>query len=65
MIDGKGKELETEKKVMAEQTEIKIKNVKILLSWISDLIAGKKGDTPLSFLEAVDKLGLREMMDKE
>lgn len=46
-------------------TEIKIKNVKILLSWISDLIAGKKGDTPLSFLEAVDKLGLREMMDRK
>lgn len=25
----------------------------------------KKGDTPLSFLEAVDKLGLREMMDRK
>lgn len=44
--------------------EIKTKNVKILTSWISDLIDGTKGDTPLNFLEAVDKLGLREMMDR-
>ena len=44
--------------------EIKTKNVSVLLSWISDLVEGKKGDSPISFIEAVDKLGLREMMNR-
>ncbi|MGN1281999.1 MAG: ATP-dependent helicase [Succinivibrio sp.] len=44
--------------------EIKTKNVSVLLSWISDLVEGKKGDSPMSFIEAVDKLGLREMMNR-
>ena len=52
----------TESKVAVE---IKTKNVKVLLSWVSDLIDGKKGDAKLNFIEAVDKLGLREMMDRQ
>lgn len=45
--------------------EIKTKNVNTLLSWIEDLIEGKKGGEKLNFIEAVDKLGLREMMDRQ
>ena len=46
-------------------TEIKIKNVKTLTTWISDLIEGKRSDKKHTFIEAVDKLGLREMMDRK
>ena len=45
--------------------EIKTKNVKILISWIIDLIEGKKCDKKYTFIEAIDKLGLREMMDRQ
>lgn len=45
--------------------EIRIKNVKQLLSWIERLIVGKKNEDPLNFIEAIDRLGLREMLDRQ
>ena len=44
--------------------EIKVKNVDTLMTWIQDIIVGKNGSQKLSFIEAIDKLGLREMMDR-
>lgn len=52
----------TESKVAIE---VKTKNVKTLLCWIEDLINGRRGGEKLNFIEAVDKLGLREMMDRQ
>lgn len=46
-------------------TEIRIKNVKQLLDWVRKLIIGKKDEDPLSFTAAIDKLGLREMLDRQ
>lgn len=43
--------------------EWKLKNVETVMSWISELIAGTKGE-PLHFGEAVERLGLREMMEQ-
>lgn len=43
--------------------EWKLKNVQIFMSWIEELVSGKKGEK-LSFFEAVERLALREMMDK-
>lgn len=43
--------------------EWKMKNVQTLMSWVEELVEGKKGDK-LSFADAVERLGLREMMDK-
>ena len=34
------------------------------MTWIQDIINGKNGNERLSFIEAIDKLGLREMMDR-
>lgn len=47
-----------------KSVEVKIKNVRTLMSWIEDLVKGRRGEPPLLFSQAVDKLGLREMMDK-
>lgn len=44
--------------------EWKFKNVSTLVSWIEELVKGEKGDA-LSFGDAVERLGLREMMDKQ
>jgi ATP-dependent DNA helicase Rep len=44
--------------------EFKIKNAKTLMEWIADLCRGTRGRDPLTFIEAVDKLGLREMLDR-
>lgn len=52
----------TESKIAVE---IKTKNVKVLTSWITDLLNGKKGTKARNFIEAVDRLGLREMMDRK
>ena len=43
--------------------EWKLKNVETVMSWISELISGTKG-APLHFGEAVERLGLREMMEQ-
>ncbi|SFK14427.1 ATP-dependent helicase [Succinivibrio dextrinosolvens] len=51
----------TESKIAVE---IKTNNIKQLMTWITDLIRGKKNGDTLSFVEAVDRLGLREMMDR-
>lgn len=40
------------------------KNVKTLMGWLEEFVCGQK-DGPMSFNEAVDRLGLREMMDKQ
>lgn len=44
--------------------EWKLKNVNTLLGWIEELVNGEKGEV-LSFGDAVERLGLREMMDKQ
>ena len=44
--------------------EIKVKNARTFMEWIGDLITGKGGREKLTFLEAVDKLGLREMLNR-
>jgi ATP-dependent DNA helicase Rep len=44
--------------------EIKVRNARTLMEWITDLINGKGGREKLTFLEAVDKLGLREMLNR-
>ncbi len=44
--------------------DFKIRNVRSLMQWIQELIAGSKDREPLNFVEAVDKLGLREMLDR-
>lgn len=44
--------------------EWKLKNVTTLIGWIEELVKGEKGDK-LSFGDAVERLGLREMMDKQ
>lgn len=44
--------------------DIRIKNSRSFMQWIADLIVGKRDQDPLNFLEAVDKLGLREMLDR-
>lgn len=44
--------------------EWKLKNVTTLMSWILELVKGEKGEN-LSFGDAVERLGLREMMDKQ
>lgn len=45
--------------------EAKIKNVKQLLSWVQKLIVGKRNEKGLTFIEAIDRLGLREMLDRQ
>ena len=44
--------------------EWKLKNVETLTGWIEELISGKKGER-CTFSDAIDRLGLREMMDKQ
>ena len=44
--------------------EMKVRNARTLMEWITDLITGKGGREKLTFLEAVDKLGLREMLTR-
>lgn len=43
--------------------EWRLKNVQTLMSWIEELVSGQR-DAPMSFGEAIERLGLREMMDK-
>ena len=45
--------------------EIRLKNVKQLLLWINKLIIGKRNEEGVSFIEAIDRLGLREMLDRQ
>ncbi|MGN0915969.1 MAG: ATP-dependent helicase [Succinivibrio sp.] len=52
----------TDSKAVAD---IKARNVSTLMTWIKDFILGEKSGTAMTFLEAVDKLGLREMMDRK
>ncbi len=47
------------------QLKLRFKNVKSYYPGYQILSPVKKSDAPLSFLEAVDKLGLREMMDRK
>lgn len=44
--------------------EWKLKNVQTVIDWIGELIKGEKGDN-MSFGDAVERLGLRELMDKQ
>lgn len=44
--------------------EFKIKNANSLMQWIYDLITGKGDREHMNFVEAIDKLGLREMLDR-
>ncbi len=46
-------------------SDIRVKNVKQLLEWVRKLILGKKDEDPLNFTAAIDKLGLREMLDRQ
>ena len=46
-------------------SDIRVKNVKQLLEWVRKLILGKKDEDPLDFTAAIDKLGLREMLDRQ
>lgn len=48
-----------------EAASYKLKNAQLLMSWIGELIAGKNGEPPVSFAVAVDKLGLREMPERQ
>lgn len=43
--------------------EWKLKNVETVMGWLSDLITGVKGEA-MHFGEAVERLGLREMMEQ-
>lgn len=43
----------------------KLSNVQLLMSWILDMVKGGKDEEPMSFDAAVDKLGLREMMNRQ
>lgn len=44
--------------------EWKQKNVQTLMQWLGEFVDGSKGEK-LSFYEAIERLGLREMMDKQ
>ncbi len=39
-------------------------NVKMFCSWLSELIRGRRGEAPLPFARAVDKLTMREMLER-
>lgn len=43
--------------------EWKLKNVNTVMGWVAELVKGEKGER-LSFADAIERLGLREMMDK-
>lgn len=45
--------------------EFKMRNVRSFLNWILDLIAGKNGEASLTFAQAVEKLGLKEIRDRK
>ena len=44
--------------------EWRLKNVQTLMGWIEEFVSGQK-DGPMSFSDAIERLGLREMMDKK
>lgn len=44
--------------------EWKLKNAETIVGWIEELVSGEKGEE-LSFGDAVERLGLREMMDRQ
>lgn len=44
--------------------EWRLKNVQTLMSWIEDLVKGERDD-PVSFADAVERLGMRELMEKK
>lgn len=46
-----------------EATERRLENISVLLGWIKDLINDK--NSPCTFSEAVEKLGLREMLERD
>ncbi|MBO6259125.1 MAG: UvrD-helicase domain-containing protein [Succinivibrio sp.] len=43
----------------------RLANAQMLMSWIQDMVKGGREEEPLSFDAAVDKLGLREMMNRQ
>lgn len=58
---------ETYLKVSTESeaaADFKIRSVRSLMQWIEELICGRNDREHLNFIEAVDKLGLREIMDR-
>ncbi len=44
--------------------EWRLKNVQTLMSWIEDLVKGERDD-PVSFADAIERLGMRELMEKK
>lgn len=42
----------------------RLENVRIFCSWLTELIRGRRGEAPLSFARAVDKLTMREMLER-
>ncbi|WP_440903502.1 DNA helicase Rep [Catenovulum sp. SX2] len=44
--------------------EMRMKNVSQLFSWISDMLEGSEDEEPLTLKEAVNKLTLRDMMER-
>lgn len=43
--------------------EYRMSNVRQICTWVGELIKGRRGEPARSFAQAVDKLGLREMME--
>ncbi|MCR5536835.1 MAG: UvrD-helicase domain-containing protein [Succinivibrio sp.] len=48
-----------------ELKNAKLNNARVFMSWIEDLIEGKKDGLELSFEEAVEKLYLREFLERQ
>ena len=42
----------------------RMENVRQFCQWLCELIQGRRGDAPLSFSKAVDKLTMREMLER-
>ncbi len=51
-------------RVNKQVVEFRMGNVRQLCAWVAELIKGRRGDPALSFGKAVEKLGLREMMER-
>ncbi len=51
-------------RVSKAQVEFRMGNVRQICSWIGEIIKGRRGEPPQSFAKAVEKLGLRELMER-
>lgn len=64
LIDKLGFEAYLKSESTPQAFEWKFKNIKTVMGWIDELVTGSRGER-LSFSEAVERLGLREMMDQK